>query len=262
MTGRWGEESNNTSFRVDHFLLGAGISVAYIPLSLDPATPRAVAWIIRDAIENLFLSDVHAMLRLPLPDQGIGAGQNFAAVQVLMCVISGVSVLLYDNRLESGESFKGLIENYFPWDEEPGPKRAKKTSSGILYDVFRSPLTHNVGIAMNRRNGIYYPVEKSYVVKLERFMPKGSNTGHPEEWVEQLERSPHRPRIGATLTMEPHKRVLHVEGLYWGTRRMIEKLTSDPARMHRADGLIAPHLKPRHPAQEPARAGDVGRSTD
>ena len=40
------------------------------------------------------LQDVRAMLRLPLPEAGITAGCNFAAVQVLLNVLSGLSRLM------------------------------------------------------------------------------------------------------------------------------------------------------------------------
>ena len=235
--------------------------MAYIPLSLDAGTPSAVAWLIRNMMESLYLSDVHAMLRLPLPALGIGAGQNFAATQVLMCVISGASTLLYDNTLESGDAFKGVVEDFFPWDEEPGAKRPRKASAGILYDVFRNPLIHNAGLSMVRRHGVYYPVRKKYQVKVKRLLPKGSDSGHAEAWIEALERSPSLPTMGATLTTASDRKVLHLEGLYWGTRKMLEKLSANPERMARANRILAPHLTAasRPTRARAARAADAGR---
>lgn len=46
------------------------------------------------------LQDVRAMLRLPLPEAGITAGRNFAAVHVLLNVLSGLSRLMGPVRRE------------------------------------------------------------------------------------------------------------------------------------------------------------------
>jgi hypothetical protein len=45
--------------------------------------------------------------------------------------------------------------------------------------------------------------------------------------------------MSATVTLAPHKKVLLVEGLYWGVRRMIENLTVDPKRMQVAEDFLA-----------------------
>lgn len=74
--------------------------MGYVRLQLSESTPVAVQHFIERTIEDLYFSDVHAMLRLPLPDKGIVAGQNFAITQVLMAVISGVSITLYDQKGE------------------------------------------------------------------------------------------------------------------------------------------------------------------
>jgi hypothetical protein len=106
--------------------------VTYRRLQLNAATPAAVRHFIKRTIEDLYFSDIHAMLRLPLPSQGIVAGQNFAITQVLMAVVSSVSITLYDSKGESGELFKSVVEEFFPWDEEPSndvPPKAAATSS-------------------------------------------------------------------------------------------------------------------------------------
>lgn len=216
--------------------------MAYFPLKLDPSTPAAVEVFVRKAIEALYLSDVHGMLRLPLPHERIEAGQNFAATQVLMGVIAGVSTILFQNKGESGDLFKGLVEEFFPWDEEPTKDRSKKASAAIVYDVFRNPLTHSAGLMMNWQNNTRFLVQKQYVVKLKRLLANGKISGHSEDWLERFESSASRPSMGPTLTVQPHKRVLLVEGLYWGTRRMIEKLSADAPRMQSANRLLMPHL--------------------
>ena len=51
------------------------------------------------------LQDVRAMLRLPLPDAGITAGCNFAAVHVLLNVLSGLSRLMGASPKRSDTAF-------------------------------------------------------------------------------------------------------------------------------------------------------------
>lgn len=214
--------------------------MAYVPLKLDPSTPRSVGRFVRDSIEDLYFSDVHAMLRLPLPSAQITAGQNFAATQVLMSVIGGVAQTLFERDGEPGELFKASVELYFPWDQEPHLKVSRKGAASILYDVFRNPLTHNLGLFSERRKNHRYIVRKGYAVKIKRRLTENKTTGHTEAWLEQLECSSSRPDMGATLTLADDRRVLLVEGLYWCVRRMIQKLTADPERMGMAEKYLRP----------------------
>jgi len=63
--------------------------MSYARVTLNASTPAVVRKFVEGTIENVYFSDVHAMLRLPLPDSGIIAGQNFAITQVLMAVTRG-----------------------------------------------------------------------------------------------------------------------------------------------------------------------------
>jgi hypothetical protein len=73
----------------------------YNPLAIDGAAPARVKSLIR-TLENHYFSDVHTMLRLPDPDQGLTAGCNFAIAQVLAAAVSGISVILYSHTGGSG----------------------------------------------------------------------------------------------------------------------------------------------------------------
>lgn len=213
--------------------------MSYVRLQLSASTPTEVRHFIEGTVENLYFSDVHAMLRLPLLDKGITAGQNFAITQVLMAVISGISITLYDQKGDSGELFKAVVEEYFPWDQEPRNDVPPKAAAGIIYDVFRNPLTHAGGLFMDWRENRRFLVQKAYSVKVKRRLTQDKTTGHTEEWIENLEAASARPDMGPTLTVETKKKVLLVEGLYWCVRRMIQKLTEDSARMSRAKWLLS-----------------------
>jgi len=214
--------------------------MAYIPLQLSPVTPPIVAQFVYGAIEKYYFMDVHAMLRLPLPEQGINAGQNSAAAQVLLAVISAVSATLFDTEGLSGELFKGLVEKYFPWDKEPDLEVSRAEAADVIYKVFRNPLTHSAGLMTAERNKRRFLNEDRYKILLKRVLPGDMTTGHPEVWIEQLERSASRPGFGPTLVIEKHKRTLFVEGLYWGCRQMIQSLTADEVRMRRAAAFLSP----------------------
>ncbi len=45
--------------------------------------------------------------------------------------------------------------------------------------------------------------------------------------------------LKSTVTVESHKKVLLVEALYWGLRRMIESMTCDPKLMASAEAFLA-----------------------
>lgn len=160
--------------------------LTYRCLQLSPSTPMVVRDFITRTIEELCFSDVHAMLRLPLPENGITAGQNFAITQVLMAVISGVSITLYDNVGGSGPLFMDVVEKFFPWDEEPSNDVKPKAAACIIYELFRNPLTHAAGIFTKMRNKgrkttYHFVQKKSYVVKVIRGLPRDKTTGDMEE---------------------------------------------------------------------------------
>ena len=70
------------------------------PTTVDAATPRAVRTFISQVMD-VFLADIHAMLRLPRPEVNITERCNFSIVAVLMNVISGVSVVLHAGQQAS-----------------------------------------------------------------------------------------------------------------------------------------------------------------
>jgi hypothetical protein len=213
--------------------------MTYRRLQLNAATPAAVRHFLERTVEDLYFSDIHAMLRLPLSSQGIVAGQNFAITQVLMAVISSVSITLYNSKGESADLFKSVVEEFFPWDEEPSNNVSPKAAAGIIYDVFRNPLTHAGGLFVDWRDGQRFLVQKSYTVKVKRRQPYDKTTGLTEEWIEALEVASSRPEMGPTLKVEEVKKVLLVEGLYWCVRRMIQKLTDNTERMANAEKMLS-----------------------
>jgi hypothetical protein len=189
--------------------------MAYHPLEISLTTPKKVQHFIRRYVDMLF-EDVHCMMRLPIPAQELRAGCNFAAATFLLDLISGISRSLYSGPGGSGVRFKAVLEKYYPWDMEPVGGFDAKTGSKVLYDIFRNPLVHALGLSGERM-----AIGKSAL---------------PEYLLVSLERSVVRPKDGpaeATIRAYPaeKRKDLLVEGLYWGVRHMVYRLRNDPGLM-------------------------------
>jgi hypothetical protein len=183
-------------------------------------------------LEHHYFSDVHAMLRLPAPAIGVIAGCNFATFQVLASVVSGVSVTLYKRSRgsgDSGELFKGLLVDYYPWSEEPQPPSDPARASELIYSLFRNPLAHDLGIDLKTKKRIQKPIIKRLTV---------GQSGHTEGGVEALEAAARPPRLSPTIKIQPDRVVLLVEAFYWGIRRMVVRLNADRKRIAEAEKFL------------------------
>ena len=189
--------------------------MAYQPLQISPNTPKKVKDFIRGHMDMLF-HDVHCMLRLPMPAQDLSASCNFAAATFLLDLISGISTALYTGQGRSGTDFKAVLKTYYPWDMEPPGGVDAKTGSADLYNIFRNPLVHALGLGKDR----------VAIVKPTL----------PEDLLEDLESSMKRPAMGfaeATIKVYPadNRKDLLVDGLYWGVRCMVLRLTDEQKLM-------------------------------
>jgi hypothetical protein len=187
----------------------------YQPVRISPDTPARV----RRVIEHLdmLLGDVHAMLRLPLKEEGLTHGCNFAAATVLVEIIGGISSTLFKHRGGSGKRYRALVERYYPWDLEGRADLSQAAHQ--LYRFFRNPLAHELGMG-GKKGGI-------------------GKSGFPEDLLERLELSPGPPSSGAIQSI-PSEDMMHlsVDDLYWGTRVMIQRLTEDVSMMKKAEAYL------------------------
>ncbi|HEV8711236.1 MAG TPA: hypothetical protein VGX03_00200 [Candidatus Binatia bacterium] len=175
------------------------------------------------------------MLRLPEPDYGLSAGCNFAITQVLLGAISGVSTTLFMPSMHSSQSglrFKNLLVKYYPWDLESPQSIAPKQAAEVLYAVFRNPLAHDLGLALQKK-------AMTRKVLIKRLTTKNGTRGLPEETIEGIENTYKRFQMSATLTVQNDATILLVEALYWGVRVMLERLTKDTGRMQNAEVFLA-----------------------
>ncbi|MCW5892058.1 MAG: hypothetical protein KIT14_16155 [bacterium] len=212
--------------------------MAYTPLRISPTTPRVVESFVRRHVDMQF-HDVHCMLRLPLREAGLDAGCNFSTAVCLLTLISGLSTTMFRRTGRSGERFLAILEECYPWELEAGDGPGAEEGARILYYVFRNPLAHALGVstehvgsgaarrAMRQRIG-----DGPYVV-----IGRGGELS--EEDVEQLETSDVRPLFARwTVLVEDGYRTLWVEGLYWGTRKLVERLTAAPEIMAEAEAFL------------------------
>jgi hypothetical protein len=203
--------------------------MAYKSLSLDKNTPPRVSKLIL-SVENLRFSDVHTMLRLPLKAYNLNGGCNFAIAQVLMSVIGGISATLYEPAWKDNARFKGVLKDYYPWNQEPQGVKPQDTATAI-YEVFRNPLTHDLGLDVPNKS-------KGTKLLLKRL--KLGEDGLSESFIEtELEGYDRRTGMSAILTATSGTQTLLVEALYWGVRRMIENISADKTRMKIAEKFLS-----------------------
>jgi hypothetical protein len=100
------------------------------------------------------------------------------------------------------------------------------------------PLERGVDFRSNKRT--LRPIaQRIGAKKIKKF------NGRTEELLEEWEVSKIRPPFSATITVADRGVILLVDGLYWGTRRLIEHLVRDEVRMAKAvDFLGAGRVEP------------------
>jgi hypothetical protein len=213
--------------------------MAFQQIALPADAPPLVRDLIRGAVEP-FLSDVHAMLMLPLDGSLPHVGCNMAITQVLFAAIAGVSAVLYSTEGYSGQVFQGFLTDFYPWDAEPAKpnKIGGSEAARILYEDYRNPFTHASGTPVfsvdrgQRRR--YQP--KAYTLAVHRVgFANRAHRGLLEEQITLLESEPVRPDwLPVTLAADASSRILTVEALYWGFRASVQRLCGDSDRMRSA----------------------------
>jgi hypothetical protein len=179
---------------------------------------------------DMQFADVRAMLRLPLPSQGITPACNFAVTAVLCNMISGLSVTLFmpaspivlNNKgkihwIGSGATFKQLLEKFYPWQSgENGEERAK-----VLYDIIRNPAAHALGVYG----------KAGYQIFISR-----PQKGWTEQEMDTIERSTTRPSgLQSGLSGAGTQWNLFADGLYRDVFHMIWRLAQNHDQMSAAE---------------------------
>ena len=172
------------------------------------------------------------MMRLPLPSLGITHACNFAATATLCNLISGVSVSLYmpaqptkTNKkwIGSGEAFRSLATAFYPWPPGQNPK----DGAAMLYDLFRNPFAHALGV-----HGL-----TAHTVTVARLR---SGAGLEESELQEIESSAVRPSwLPPGLSSSRQTWKLVVEAFYRDVFHMLWNLGKDAAQMTAAEKRFA-----------------------
>jgi hypothetical protein len=213
----------------------------YLPVVVAPNTPAVVRQVLAQTCD-LYLHDVHAMLRLPFPSTGITVACNFSAAAVLMNIVSGISATLYEpgnQARQAGSKFRGVLRDFYPWDLEPADQATvSEAAAKVIYKIFRNPMAHALGFQE--------PGGGKAQIFIRR-MPKGGEFGLGDYVLGLIERSLERPNDELwnvpTLHHDPPRTSLFVEPFYWGVREMIRRLTHDTVRMEKAEAFLQPFMK-------------------
>jgi hypothetical protein len=203
---------------------------------------------------SMQFGDVRDMLRLPLPDLDLPAtgpefdeyrmthACNFAAAAVLCNLISGISVSLFtppkttETRKRRGKQvkewvgtgyvFKELLKACYPW----GPKQDKAQGSTAIYDFFRNPFAHALGVHGKAGYRVAISRLKLIVNDIEQ------KTGLTKDQIQALEKLDARPNwLPAGLTVSGKELNLVVEGFYRDVLEMIRNLASKREQMSAAE---------------------------
>lgn len=210
--------------------------MTYQELLLPSTLPPDVRGLIRRQLESQ-LADVHAMFRLPIKgDPGLQGGCNLATTQILLSIVSGVSVTLYqpaalNRRGVSAVLFKNLLIDHYPWEQEQHIAGARLGGDAAedLYNLFRNPLAHALGVIGPKAN----PTARRVVIE------KGS---FREEDIEATESATSRPFDweNPTLREEGPDLILWAMSFYWGVRTMIQKVAGARAQSNEQSSYIYP----------------------
>ena len=203
---------------------------------------------------SMQFGDVRDMLRLPIPDLDAPAtgpefdeyrmthACNFAAAAVLCNLISGISVSLFtppkttETRKRRGKQvkewvgtgyvFKELLKACYPW----GPKQDKAQGATTIYDLFRNPFAHALGVHGKAGYRVVISRLKLSVNGMEQ------KTGLTKDQIKALEKLDTRPNwLPAGLTVSGKELNLVVEGFYRDVLEMVRNLASRREQMSAAE---------------------------
>lgn len=209
----------------------------YRPLNATRA-PNSIRDFIATHVDMQF-ADVHAMLRLPLDEDGMAAGCNFACVSTLCAIIAGASTIVYSQTGSNGERFKGVLNDYYPWRTQPKGGVSQGEAVAALYSDYRNPLAHAWGVSTKE---VGRHPNKRIIMDGNAKVLGVVKQALTEQAIGELETPSGRAPSWLTPAV-----VLNASGgfdlyphsLYWGTRRMVEALTRDRTRMRQTVALFA-----------------------
>lgn len=192
---------------------------------------------------SMQFGDVREILRLPLPALQMTHACNFAAAGTLCGFISGISVSIYQpskttemkkiNGIKqkvwvgTGYAFKQLLKDFYPWGAGQNPD----ILPAAVYDFFRNPLAHALGVHSN----VACRIDISRLALVDQHGVR-QETGLTEEQVKELGQLTARPSwAGPGLTGSGNNWTLLIEGFYRDSLEMLQKIARSSAQMGAAE---------------------------
>ncbi len=140
-------------------------------------------------------------------------------MQVLLSLVSGVSTTLFKRDALSqtgnrGKLFKEVLQKHYPWDQEidaPG-RRSGAEAAADLYDLFRNPLAHTLGVVHTdtNRDGRRLMVAKAPLQEAELYDLEMTGS-RPERWLEVIHRCGARAWRGLGVRANVCRTAKHAE---------------------------------------------------
>lgn len=189
--------------------------MSYVPLRLPADIEPELQAFVTHRVEG-YLREAHDLLGMSVPERERGQRQFHSAVSLLLLsTVGGISKILHaPGRDRDAEKFKGVLKKWYPWDLDAPEGITADEAGSVLYEVFRCPLVHSLGIEKNDGRKIK--------LGLLEFAADENAAAHIVDIVRARER-PNKPSI----VYSSEKTVLWLHSFYWGVRLMIEQMLED-----------------------------------
>lgn len=214
--------------------------MAYTPLLIPAHVGPAVREVVRSALD-LWLHDVHTMLRLP--HRHLTSGCNFVIAGTLFGIIEGVSAVLAPRRGDPKASFVECVLTYYPPETTGTSAVNVQNVAAEIYDLFRSPMRHCLGLALdrpNRQQGVRPRLKWTHRPVILRDKKPASRAD-----LRDIESSaPWPKRLGRPTLQKSDSGdyFLSVEAFYAGTRRLIGRVLADEQAISAAEQELSSTL--------------------
>lgn len=157
------------------------------------------------------LREAHWLLANYMPVNNGTCPLVFALATLLLTQADAVSNILFKPacKTSSGDRFVTMFQKLYPWAADPGGHTGdqRRMLAEQIYNAYRNPFVHRAGL----HHGL--PRAKlHFTLKSRDGVDALANSTQP---------------IRTLVEVHPDRSLLHLDTLYWGLRRIIEKLLSD-----------------------------------
>ena len=165
-------------------------------------------------------------------DTAPGRQLQIPIAHLLLATVAGVSTKLFQvsEKKGTGERFKECLIRYFPWDIDPPTGVPCDKAAKILYQVFRNPMVHHLGL--NKASDPVVEIGQVF-----------RGTDDAEKRVEKLECLTVKPASEPCLVVTSGKQKLWLDPFYWGVRKLVERWSRDVDQVSYAAQKLGSHSR-------------------